>query len=95
MMEVPPIPTNAAEIPSPALLLHWESVEENIRRMLAMVDAPERLRPHLKTHKLPQVIARLLQLGVTKAKAWRRELGRQISCWPPRWWGRRCRGSSR
>ena len=69
MMEVPPIPTNAAEIPSPALLLHWESVEENLRRMLAMVDAPDRLRPHLKTHKLPQIIARLVQLGVHKAKA--------------------------
>ena len=69
MMEVPPIPTNAAEIPSPALLLHWDSVEENLRRMLAMVDAPDRLRPHLKTHKLPQIIARLVQLGVRKAKA--------------------------
>ena len=69
MLEVPPIPTNAAEIPSPALLLHWESVEENLRRMLAMVDLPGCLRPHLTTHKLPQIIARLVQLGVTKAKA--------------------------
>lgn len=62
-----PVPENAAEIPSPALVLHWERVEENLRRMLAMAPAA-RLRPHLKTHKLPQIVARLAELGVLKAK---------------------------
>jgi D-serine deaminase-like pyridoxal phosphate-dependent protein len=63
----PLLPENAAEIPSPALVLHWDRVEENLRRMLAMVPAA-RLRPHLKTHKLPQIVTRLAELGVTKAK---------------------------
>ena len=68
MSAAPLLPDNAAEIPTPALVLHWESVEENLRRMLAMVPSPERLRPHLKTHKLPQIVARLAELGVRKAK---------------------------
>jgi len=62
------LPENAEDIPSPALILNWPAVEENLRRMLAMVPSPERLRPHLKTHKLPQIITRLAALGVTKAK---------------------------
>jgi D-serine deaminase-like pyridoxal phosphate-dependent protein len=68
MTAAPQLPANASAIPSPALILHWESVEENLRRMIAMVSSPDRLRPHLKTHKLPQIIARLAELGVTKAK---------------------------
>jgi D-serine deaminase-like pyridoxal phosphate-dependent protein len=62
------ITSRAAGIPSPALVIHWDAVEENLRRMLAMVPSPDRLRPHLKTHKLPQIIRRLAELGVTKAK---------------------------
>jgi len=57
-----------AALPSPALVLHWDSVEENLRRMLAGAPSADRLRPHLKTHKLPQIVARLSELGVTKAK---------------------------
>jgi len=63
------LPVNADEISSPALILRWEAVEENLRRMIERVGSPDRLRPHLKTHKLPQIIARLAELGVTKAKA--------------------------
>lgn len=62
------LPANVGSIPSPAVILHWEAVEENLRRMLAMAPSPDRLRPHLKTHKLPQIVARLAELGVTKAK---------------------------
>jgi D-serine deaminase-like pyridoxal phosphate-dependent protein len=36
--------------------------------MIARVGSPARLRPHLKTHKLPQVIALQVSLGITKAK---------------------------
>lgn len=68
MSPAPSLPTNVADIPSPALILHWAAVEENLRRMLALAPSPDRLRPHLKTHKLPQIVARLVELGVTKAK---------------------------
>lgn len=63
------MPAAVGALPSPALVLHWDSVEENLRRMLAMAPSAERLRPHVKTHKLPQIVARLAELGVTKAKA--------------------------
>jgi D-serine deaminase-like pyridoxal phosphate-dependent protein len=57
------------EVPSPALLLYPERVEENIRRMVAMAGRVAQLRPHIKTHKLPQLVAMQLAHGVTKFKA--------------------------
>lgn len=60
--------TNEAEIPSPALLVYVERAEENIRRMIAMAGGPERLRPHVKTHKMPALIERQLRVGIRKFK---------------------------
>ena len=56
-------------VPSPALLLYPDRIEENLRRMIALAGGVERLRPHVKTHKLPQVIALELRHGITKFKA--------------------------
>jgi D-serine deaminase-like pyridoxal phosphate-dependent protein len=60
---------NEAEVPSPALVLHFERIQENLRRMVAIAGDPARLCPHLKTHKLPQILALQLALGITKCKA--------------------------
>ncbi len=59
---------NEAEVPSPALLIYPERVEENLQRMIARVGDRARLRPHIKTHKLPQLVARQAELGITKIK---------------------------
>ena len=59
---------NEADVPSPALVLHLERIDENVRRMLARVGDAERLRPHIKTHKLPQLVARQLAQGIRKFK---------------------------
>lgn len=59
---------NEAEIPSPALILFRERIESNLAQMLATVGDPTRLRPHIKTHKLPQIVARQVELGITKCK---------------------------
>ena len=59
---------NAAEIPSPALLLYPERIRENIRRMIRIAGGPGRLRPHLKTHKLAEVVRLHLAEGITKFK---------------------------
>ncbi len=59
---------NEADIPSPALLVHRERVEENFRAMLEIAGDPARLRPHVKTHKMPALVARQLALGITKYK---------------------------
>jgi D-serine deaminase-like pyridoxal phosphate-dependent protein len=59
-----------AEAPSPALLIFPDRVEANLRRMLAMVGGDAaRLRPHIKTHKLPQIVSLQVALGITKCKA--------------------------
>jgi len=50
------IVTNADAIPSPALLVYPDRVEDNIRRMIRIAGGVERLRPHLKTNKLPEVV---------------------------------------
>jgi len=59
---------DVAAIPSPALLVYRDRVEENLRQMLAMAGGPERLRPHIKTHKMSEMLGLQLQLGVTKFK---------------------------
>ncbi|MDB6153206.1 MAG: family PLP-dependent enzyme, partial [Chthoniobacteraceae bacterium] len=55
-------------ISTPALLLHSERVDENVRRMVALAGGPEKLRPHIKTHKLGPLIQRQMAIGITKFK---------------------------
>ncbi len=57
-----------AAVPSPALLLYPERIDENIRRMIALAGDPARLRPHLKTHKLAEVLQLQTARGITKFK---------------------------
>ncbi len=59
---------NASEIASPTLLIYPDRVEENLKRMIRFAGDPSRLRPHVKTHKLPQIIAMKRQLGIDKFK---------------------------
>jgi D-serine deaminase-like pyridoxal phosphate-dependent protein len=59
---------NVAEIPSPALLVYPERAEENLRRLIAMAGGPARLRPHMKTHKLPEIARMHVALGLTRVK---------------------------
>ncbi len=59
---------NIAEIPSPSLLVYPGRVEENVRRMIAATGDVGRLRPHMKTHKMPAVIRLQLTQGITRFK---------------------------
>src|SRR5882724_9233110 len=59
---------NAEEVPSPALLVYPKRVRENIRRMIRIAGDPTRLRPHIKTHKLPEIVRMQLEEGITKFK---------------------------
>ena len=60
---------NEAEVPSPSLLIYRERVEENLRRVLAITGGPARLRPHIKTHKLGEIVQMHVAAGVTQCKA--------------------------
>ncbi len=61
--------SNINDIPTPSLAVWPHRIEENLRRMVKMVQGdPGRLRPHMKTHKMPDVISLHLLHGITKFK---------------------------
>ncbi|MCA9101406.1 MAG: D-TA family PLP-dependent enzyme, partial [Planctomycetales bacterium] len=59
---------NVAELPSPALLVYPERVGENLDRAIRLAGGPERLRLHVKTHKMARVAEMMLERGIRKFK---------------------------
>lgn len=62
-------PSVLQDIPSPSLIVFADVVKSNIARMIDVAGDVDRLRPHCKTHKMPDVIKLLLANGVTRHKA--------------------------
>ena len=60
--------SNEEEIPSPALLVYPERIAANLQRMIAIAGCASRLRPHVKTHKMAELVRRQIALGITKFK---------------------------
>jgi D-serine deaminase-like pyridoxal phosphate-dependent protein len=60
--------SNEDDAASPAMLVYPDRIKENIRRMVAEAGGAEHLRPHVKTHKMPQIIAMKLEAGIIKFK---------------------------
>lgn len=54
---------------SPSLLFYRERMERNLAEMIRIAGGPGRLRPHVKTHKLPELIQRQIELGINRFKA--------------------------
>lgn len=59
---------NINEIDSPGLLIYPDRVKENIRIAKSFLDNPNRLRPHIKTNKSPEVTRMFVEAGITKFK---------------------------
>jgi D-serine deaminase-like pyridoxal phosphate-dependent protein len=59
---------NESQIDSPALLVYPERIEKNIERMINIACDPERLRPHVKTHKMAEIVKAQMQRGIRKFK---------------------------
>src|SRR5213592_771773 len=59
---------NINEVPSPALLIYPDRVAENVRRMIGIAGQAQRLWPHIKTHKLPELIRAQMDHGIAKFK---------------------------
>jgi len=61
-----------SDIDTPALILDLDLVEDNIATMAAYFrDQPQKLRPHFKTPKTPEIARRQLAagaIGITAAK---------------------------
>ena len=55
-------------IASPALVVDRERVVANIEAAIELAGSPSRLRPHVKTHKCPEVVRLHLERGVTHFK---------------------------
>ena len=56
------------QIPSPALLVYPERVKRNISEMFRVAGGPQRLRPHVKTHKCKEIVSLQQESGIDKFK---------------------------
>jgi D-serine deaminase-like pyridoxal phosphate-dependent protein len=61
-------PDHPGDIVSPALLVYPRRVEQNILHMIAMAGSAERLRPHVKTHKMSAIVRLKLKHNIRKFK---------------------------
>lgn len=59
---------NPVNVPTPALLIYPDRIEENLRRMITLAGGVARLRPHVKTHKIEEIVRMKLAAGITKFK---------------------------
>src|SRR5262249_32822497 len=53
---------------SPALLFYKDLIRRNLARVVEIAGRPERLRPHVKTHKTREIVRMELDAGITKHK---------------------------
>jgi D-serine deaminase-like pyridoxal phosphate-dependent protein len=60
--------SNPGEVNSPALLVYPDRVESNIRKMISIAGNPIMLRPHVKTHKIPEIVRLQMKYGIRKFK---------------------------
>jgi len=56
------------ELLSPSLLIFRDIVRRNLGAMVGMVGDASRLRPHVKTHKMPALVRLVESLGIRKHK---------------------------
>jgi len=59
---------NPDEVISPSLLVYPDRIEENIRRMISIAGDRSLVRPHVKTHKMAEIISLHLKHGINKFK---------------------------
>ena len=59
---------DADQIDSPALLIYPGRIRHNIEQMVRIAGDPGRLRPHVKTHKMAEIIRMQQEAGIDKFK---------------------------
>jgi D-serine deaminase-like pyridoxal phosphate-dependent protein len=65
---VHPVIRDTSAIFSPALLFYKDLIIQNIKRAISIAGAPDRLRPHVKTHKTREIVRLELSEGISKHK---------------------------
>jgi D-threonine aldolase len=53
---------------SPSLVIFRHIVKRNLDAMIAMAGSPDRLRPHVKTHKMPAMVRLVESMGIHRHK---------------------------
>ena len=59
---------NVDALDTPAVVVYIDRVKKNIQTLLQSIDDINRLRPHVKTHKSPEVTRLMLEAGIKKFK---------------------------
>ncbi len=59
---------NVDNILSPAIAIYPDRIHHNIREMLRIADSNYRLRTHVKTYKMPQIVKMQMDAGISKFK---------------------------
>jgi len=60
--------TNNAHLITPNLALYPDRIQYNIDSMVRIAGGPDRLRPHIKTHKIKEIVKMQQAAGITKFK---------------------------
>jgi D-serine deaminase-like pyridoxal phosphate-dependent protein len=60
--------TNHGEVTSPSLLVYPERIENNILKMKSIAGNNNLLRPHVKSHKMAEVVRLQMEHGITRFK---------------------------
>ncbi len=60
--------SNVSELDTPALVIYPDRVKENLRIVKSFINDVNRLRPHVKTNKCPDVVRMILDAGINKFK---------------------------
>jgi len=56
------------KIDTPVLVLYYDKIIENINKMISTAGSPDKLRPHVKTYKIAEVVQLMLHKGISKFK---------------------------
>ena len=59
---------NSSSLPSPALLVYPEKIRKNTAMAVSIAGSPDRLWPHIKTHKTQAIVALQQEAGIRKFK---------------------------
>src|SRR6202049_717581 len=59
---------HTSSVLSPGLLFYKDLIRRNIARRIEIAGGPQKLRPHVKTHKTREIIRMELDAGIDKHK---------------------------
>ncbi len=59
---------NTDQIVSPALIYYKDIIVDNINKMIQIVGGPQRLWPHVKSHKMSRLLELQMEMGISRFK---------------------------